>query len=422
MFFLNLHAQSPKVIIIGGGPAGLMAAEIVARAGFRVAVYDAMPSVGRKFLLAGVGGMNITHAEAHEQLLLRYGDAAPWLKSYLDSFSATELRQWIHGLGIDTFVGSSGRVFPTDMKAAPLLRAWLHRLRELGVQFFPRHRWLGWADNGDLLFQASEKSHVVTQQLSAAATLLALGGASWQRLGSDGAWVSLLRHKNIEVLDLLPSNCGFEAEWSSHFQQSCAGQPLPTISVTTKNLLGQSIVVRGEAMITHHGIEGTTIYALSAHLRDSILRDGFAHLEIDLLPDFSFEKIVAQLQRPRGKNSMSNFLRKQLNLPAVKIALLRELTPASVWQNPLDLANAIKSLRLRLDTYRPIDEAISTAGGIDQQELTPSLMLKKMPGIFCAGEMLNWEAPTGGYLLTACFATGRAAGFGMVDYLTQMSS
>lgn len=418
---MNNPSNISPVIIIGGGPAGLMAAEVVARAGFNVAVYDAMPSVGRKFLLAGVGGMNITHAEKHAQLLSRYGQALPWLKPYLDNFSAAELREWIHELGIETFIGSSGRVFPTDMKAAPLLRAWLHRLRELGVQIFPRHRWLGWAENGDLIFQTSENAQPLTKQLSATATLLALGGASWQRLGSDGAWVSLLRDKNIEVVDLLPSNCGFEINWSPHFQDAFAGEPLQTVGLSTFAISGKPIAVRGEAIITKNGIEGTSVYAISAHLRDAIRRDGIAQLQIDLLPDVSLEKITAQLQKPRGKNSMSNFLRKQLHLPPVKLALLRELTPAAVWQDPLQLASAIKSLVLTLNAYRPIDEAISTAGGISQRELSPSLMLKKIPGVFCAGEMLDWEAPTGGYLLTACFATGRAAGFGIVDYLKQTS-
>jgi len=419
---LGLSSIHSPIIIIGGGPAGLMAAEVVARAGFQVAVYDAMPSVGRKFLLAGVGGMNITHAESHEQLVLRYGDAAPWLKTYIDRFSATDLRAWIHGLGIDTFVGSSGRVFPTDMKAAPLLRAWLHRLRELGVHIFPRHRWVGWADNGDLIFQTVENSQVITKPVSAAATLLALGGASWQRLGSDGAWVPLLRNKHIDVADLLPSNCGFETRWSSHVKENFSGEPLQTINVSTTDKSGSRITLRGEAIITQQGIEGTSIYALSAHLRDAILRNGIAHLHIDLLPDVSGEKIIAQLAKPRGKNSMSNFLRKQLHLSPIKLALLRELTSASVWQDVRELACTIKSLVLPLQAYRPINEAISTAGGIRHHELNESFMLHKLSGVFCAGEMLDWEAPTGGYLLTACFATGRAAGFGMVDYLTQLSS
>jgi uncharacterized flavoprotein (TIGR03862 family) len=406
----NLSKPSSKhVVVIGGGPAGLMAAEVIATAGYAVSLYDAMPSVGRKFLLAGVGGMNITHSEPHEKLLTRYTDAAPQLKKYLNDFSAQTLRDWIHGLGIETFVGTSGRVFPSDMKAAPLLRVWLHRLRELGVKFYPRHQWLGWAEDGALMI-AEIKIH-------ADATVLALGGASWQRLGSDGAWVALLREKNISVSELLPSNCGFDVQWSSHLQTQYAGQPLPTVCLSVTTLSNELYSIHSEAVITKTGIEGTGIYALSASLRELIRARGEAQLHIDLLPDFSKEKIIAQLEKPRGKNSMSNFLRKQLNLSPVKMALLRELTPADSWQNTAALAQAIKNITLHLTRCRPIDEAISSAGGVDFPELNSSLMLKKLPGVFCAGEMLNWEAPTGGYLLTACFATGRAAGLGVVEYL-----
>lgn len=405
-----------RVAVLGGGPAGLMAAEIIAIAGYKVALYDAMPSVGRKFLLAGVGGMNITHSEPHEKLIERYSTAA-FLKPCIDNFSSQALCDWIHGLGINTFVGSSGRVFPTDMKAAPLLRAWLHRLRELGVEFYPRHRWLGWTEAGDLRFSEQRDNLAATKIVQVNATVFALGGASWQRLGSDGAWVSLFEQKNIQVNHLLPSNCGFDIHWSEKFQQEFAGAPLQTIRLTTVNLDSHQKSIRGEAAITKTGIEGTSVYALSASLRDSILAKGFAELRVDLLPDVPREKIIAQLNKPRGKNSISNFLRKQLNLPAVKVALLRELTPASIWQDSRQLADALKNLSLHLKAFRPIDEAISTAGGVSGNELTTSLMLKKIPGTFCAGEMLDWEAPTGGYLLTACFATGRTAGLGLVKYL-----
>jgi uncharacterized flavoprotein (TIGR03862 family) len=410
------NIQSPQVAIIGGGPAGLMAAEVIAEAGYSVSLYDAMPSVGRKFLLAGVGGMNITHSELAQKFLTRYGQAAPALKPYLERFSPDQLRSWIHGLGIDTFVGSSGRVFPTDMKAAPLLRAWLHRLRSLGVQIHPRHRWHGWCGENQLLVE-DNKGAISEKFIAPQVTLLALGGASWQRLGSDGAWVDMLREKNIAVANLQPSNCGFDITWSDHLKGEFSGAPLQTICLSVTDLYGQRHFVRGEAMIAGTGIEGTSVYALSSVLRELIAERGSAELVMDLMPDSSLEKLNGLLAKPRGKNSMSNFLRKQLNLPPVKFALLRELTSADVWQDHFLLAQAIKHLPLQLNACRPIDEAISSAGGVLFDELDNHLMLKKFPGVFCAGEMLDWEAPTGGYLLTACFATGRAAGEGVVNYL-----
>ena len=410
----------PQVAVIGGGPAGLMAAEIIAQAGFSAAVYDAMPSPGRKFLLAGVGGMNITHSEAHSTLLTRYAGAQFQLQPHLDNFSASHICEWIHGLGIETFVGSSGRVFPADMKAAPLLRAWLHRLRELGVQIYPRHKWVGWQDD-KLVFQTG--AELADQKIiHADAVVLALGGASWPRLGSDGSWVALLREKNINVNNLVPSNCGFEMGWSEQFKQHFSGTPLQTINLRVIDLQGNEHCLRGEAMIVATGIEGTGVYALSAILRDKLAAEGYAELRVDLLPDKTQAQIVAHLSKPRGKNSYSNFLRKQLHLPPVKLALLRELTSAETWQDPTALAAAIKALPLRLTAHRPIAEAISCAGGIAFDELDKNLMLKKIPGIFCAGEMLDWEAPTGGYLLTACFATGRAAGAGLVNYLKDYAS
>ncbi|MES2824079.1 MAG: TIGR03862 family flavoprotein [Pseudomonadota bacterium] len=426
----NTKPHHKKVVVIGGGPAGLMAAEVIAQAGYDVSIYDAMPSLGRKFLLAGVGGMNITHSELHEKLLGRYAQASSHLKPCLDAFCANKLCEWIHGLGIETFIGSSGRIFPSDMKAAPLLRAWLHRLRELRVKIYPRHRWLGWVDsasaldtaqyaiaNSALRFNGVVDGKEIAINVYANAVVLALGGASWQRLGSDGTWVNLLRNKDIKVADLLPSNCGFEVQWSELLQSQFSGQPLLTVNLSVTTLANELRSIRGEAVITKTGIEGTSIYALSASIRELILARNEANLHIDLLPDTDIDKIIAQLNKPRGKNSMTNFLRKQLNLSPVKLALLRELTPASIWQDTLALAQAIKSLRLTLNGFRPIDEAISTAGGVKFNELSSHLMLNNLPGIFCAGEMLDWEAPTGGYLLTACFATGRAAGLGVVEYL-----
>ena len=393
-----------------------MAAEVIASAGHAVSVYDAMPSVGRKFLLAGVGGMNITHAEPAEDFRARYSASAQFINS-LKQFDADALRQWVHGLGIDTFVGTSGRVFPTDMKAAPLLRAWLHRLRELGVKIYPRHRWLGWSEQGDLNFSAQENGNAITKTINADALVLALGGASWQRLGSNGAWVPLLRERSVQVNELVPSNCGFDVIWSEFLINQHAGAPLQGVGLSCVDAQGMPRQILSEAIISAYGIEGTGIYALSKYLRENLAENGSALLNIDLLPDLSPEKIVQKLNKPREKNSLSNFLRKQFNLSPVKLALLRELTSKQTFENPALLAMAIKKLSVTLTATRPIDEAISSAGGVAAKELDASYMLKKIPGVFCAGEMLDWDAPTGGYLLTGCFASGRAAGNGVVSYL-----
>jgi hypothetical protein len=408
--------RTKSVAIIGGGPAGLMAAEVIASAGHAVAVYDAMPSVGRKFLLAGVGGMNITHAEPAEDFRARYTASAQFINA-LKQFDADALRKWVHGLGIETFVGTSGRVFPADMKAAPLLRAWLHRLRELGVKFYPRHRWLGWNAQGELQFAVQENNALSETSVQADAALLALGGASWQRLGSNGAWVPLLRERGVVVNDLLPSNCGFEVNWSEHIRSQQAGSPLHGVGLSCVDVHGQPRRILSEAIISAYGIEGTGIYALSKYLRDSLTQNGSAILNIDLLPDLSHEKILQKLNKPREKNSLSNFLRKQFNLPPVKVALLRELTSKQTVENTELLALAMKKLSLTLTTTRPIDEAISSAGGVAAKALDSAYMLKQIPGVFCAGEMLDWDAPTGGYLLTGCFASGRAAAYGLLSYL-----
>lgn len=413
-------SPTKTVAIIGGGPAGLMAAEEIASAGHSVSVYDAMPSVGRKFLLAGVGGMNITHAEPAEDFRARYSASSQFINT-LKQFDATALRNWVHGLGIETFIGTSGRVFPADMKAAPLLRAWLHRLRGLGVTFYPRHRWLGFGNNKELIVSTTENGNVITKTIAADAVVLALGGASWQRLGSDGEWVLLLREQNVNVNELVPSNCGFDVGWSEMLLDQYAGAPLHGVGLSCTDLHGMPRSVISEAIISAYGIEGTGIYALSKYLREQLKQNGSALLNIDVLPDLPLEKIVQRLNKPRAKNSLSNFLRKQLNLAPVKLALLRELTTKKTFEDPALLALAIKKLSVTLTATRPIDEAISSAGGVSAKELDAAFMLKKIPGIFCAGEMLDWDAPTGGYLLTGCFASGRVAGLGVVNYLREIN-
>jgi len=401
-----------KVAIIGGGPAGLMAAETLSLAGIHVDLYDAMPTVGRKFLMAGKGGMNITHSEASTPFLSRYGTRQAHIAPLLNVMEPQALRQWIHALGINTFVGSSGRVFPTDMKAAPLLRAWLHRLREAGVNFHMRHRWIGW-DNRKLKFSAPNGE--VTYE--ADAVVFALGGGSWARLGSDGAWVKLFNQHGIAVSALKPANCGFNTNWSEHFTSRYAGSPLKTIAVSTIDEHGQHHRKPGECMVTAHGIEGSLIYALSANIRNTIDNYGEATIYLDLLPDRPLEQVLADVSHPRGSRSLSSHLQSRLGIKGIKAGILRELVSAEDYTNPVKLGNAIKSLPLKLTSARPIDEAISSAGGVDFECLNEQLMIKALPGVFCAGEMLDWEAPTGGYLLTACFASGRSAGLGVIDWL-----
>ncbi|MNZ35352.1 dihydropyrimidine dehydrogenase subunit A [compost metagenome] len=398
--------------IIGGGPAGLMAAEVLARAGVRVDLYDGMPSVGRKFLLAGVGGMNITHSEPRVPFIARYGSRSREIATLLEDFDNQVLCEWIHGLGIETFVGSSGRVFPRDMKAAPLLRAWLKRLRESGVVIHTRHRWLGWNADGDLRIAAPEGELTIR----ADAVVLALGGGSWQRLGSDGAWVPLLEQRGVAVAALQPANCGFEvAGWSEFFRDKFAGAPVKPVAIR----LGDEPERQGEFVITAGGVEGSLVYALSAAIRERINAEGSATVHLDLLPNRNREQIARALAQPRGSKSMANHLRSRLGLDGVRAGLLRELSTADAYNDPSRLADAIKALPLTLLHPRPLDEAISSAGGVTFEALDERLMLKALPGVFCAGEMLDWEAPTGGYLLTACFASGRAAGIGAVDWLAR---
>jgi hypothetical protein len=402
------QAPAHVAAVIGGGPAGLMAAEVLAQAGIRVELYDAMPSAGRKFLMAGKGGMNITHAEPFADFLTRYGAHRSDIAPLLQALPPQALRDWIHGLGIETFVGTSGRVFPKEMKAAPLLRAWLHRLRGQGVQFHMRQRWLGWAESGALRFATEDGERLV----HADATILALGGASWPQLGSDGAWVSLLAQRGIAIAPLRPSNCGFEVQWTTHLRDRFAGEPLKSVAAEFEGVRKQ-----GECLITTHGIEGGLIYAFSAALRDAIARDGAATLHLDLLPDWSPEKVRKEVQHPRGARSLASHLQSRLGLKGVKASLLREVLSAEQMHDPALLAQTIKALPLRLIAPRPLAEAISTAGGVRFEALDEYLMLKQMPGVFCAGEMLDWEAPTGGYLLTACFASGLAAGQGALQHL-----
>jgi uncharacterized flavoprotein (TIGR03862 family) len=411
---IDPHGDAARVAVIGGGPAGLMAAEMLAGAGIKVDLYDAMPSVGRKFLLAGRGGLNLTHAEPSADFRTRFPGRELEVGRWLDAFDAQAVRDWSHGLGVDTFVGSSGRVFPTEMKAAPLLRAWLHRLRAAGVHFHMRHHWLGWDAQGRELQFSTESGQVATR---VDATLLALGGASWKRLGSDGAWQSVLRAAGVDVAPLLPANCGFDAEWSPHFRERHAGQPVKTVigSCTTPD--GSVLQRQGEFVVTESGVEGGLVYALSAALRDAIAVAGVATLYLDLAPGKSMERIQAELACSRGSRSVSSHLQSRAGIAGIKAALLREVLGRDGIGDMARVATAVKSLPVRLVAARPVDEAISSAGGVRFDAMDDDLMLRALPGVFCAGEMLDWEAPTGGYLLTACMASGRQAAQGVLEWL-----
>ena len=409
----------PGAIVVGGGPAGLMAAEMLAAQGVPVDVYDAMPSVGRKFLMAGKGGMNITHSEGAEAFLGRYGTRADRIGPLLDTFDADRLRAWVHALGIDTFVGSSGRVFPADMKAAPLLRAWLHRLREAGMRLHVRHRWIGFGETVDgwhVLRFASRQGEI---QVAARAVVLALGGGSWARLGSDGAWMPMLAQRGVDVAPLRPANCGFDVAWSQVFRSQHAGEPVKAVAIDVTTADGTALHRQGEFVISESGIEGSLVYALSAPIRDLIDAQGFATITLDLAPGRTAEAVAAEVGRPRGSRSVSSHLQSRLGITGVKARLLREALSKEAMHDPVALAAAIKALPLRLERARPIDEVISSAGGVRFEAMDASLMLAAMPGVFCAGEMLDWEAPTGGYLLTACFASGRVAGAGAAAYLAR---
>ena len=448
--------QPRRVAIIGGGPAGLMAAEVLAGAGaaLLVQIYDAMPSVGRKFLLAGKGGLNLTHSEGSEAFMSRYGERSAQLQPLIAEFGPNEIRAWARALGVETFVGSSGRVFPKDMKAAPLLRAWLHRLRGAGVQLFMRYHWLGWDDDGALKFSTPGGQ----VQVAVDAVVLALGGGSWARLGSDGAWVPLLAGRGVAVAPLQPSNCGFdvaarpdshaqvaaaiadpgetrreflreligkspvpEAGWTEHFSSRFAGQPFKSVAIRFTDSQGRTFSRKGEFVATATGVEGSLIYAVSPLLRDEIAAHGSATFLLDLLPDKSPEQVLVDVRHPRGSRSLSSHLKSRLSLDGIKAAILHELLGKQAINDPVQLARAIKALPVRLLAARPIDEAISSAGGVMFDAMDAQLQLKTLTGagqpVFCAGEMLDWEAPTGGYLLTASLASGRAAGHGVLRHL-----
>jgi uncharacterized flavoprotein (TIGR03862 family) len=403
----------PRLAIIGGGPAGLMAAEAACATGMAVDLYDAKGSVGRKFLLAGKGGLNLTHGEPRARFVERYGARRDAVDRWLDVFDADALRSWARGLGVETFAGSSGRIFPTDLKAAPLLRGWLRRLRESGVTFHMHHRWLGWQAHGALHFATPQGEQVIR----ADAAILALGGASWPQLGSDGAWVMPLQQAGVGIAPLQPANCGFEIAWSEHLSSRFAGAPLKPVVAHWVDRHGIAHSRQGEFVLSEYGIEGSLIYAIGAELREQIAERGEATLMLDLVPGYAQAVLAERLAAPRGKHSIGDWLRRRAGLDAAKCALVFERTDKPTLADPLALAAQLKALPLHLRAPRPVAEAISTAGGVRLEALDENLMLRARPGVFCAGEMLDWEAPTGGYLLTACFASGLLAGRGAAHWL-----
>jgi hypothetical protein len=406
-------AAESGAVVIGGGPAGLMAAEVLQAGGALVDLYEAKPSVGRKFLVAGKGGLNLTNVEPFEDFLTRYGARRTQLEPILKDFGPAQLRAWLHELGFESFVGSSGRVFPHVMKAGPILHAWVTRLRAAGVRIHNRHTWRGWDESGNLRFATPEGE----KRIAANALILALGGASWPQLGSTGAWVTWLTERGVPVIPFRPANCGFDVSWSEHFREHYAGQPIKTVILACADSLGKQFRQRGELVATADGVEGSLVYAAAALLRDEIERAGRAVITLDLAPDWSLARLSERLAQPRGARSLASHWRKAVGMSGVKAALLREFTPAADWGDPARLAEAIKSLAIPLNAARPLAEAISSAGGIPFEALDPHGMIRHLPGVFCAGEMLDWEAPTGGYLLTACFATGRHAALEALAWL-----
>jgi uncharacterized flavoprotein (TIGR03862 family) len=434
-----MNSLEASAVVIGGGPAGLMAAEVLAEGGAAVHLFDAMPSVGRKFLLAGKGGLNLTHSEGLPAFTRRYGARAAQAGAWLDVFSPSAMREWAVALGVQTFVGSSGRVFPSDLKAAPLLRAWLHRLRTRGVVFHMRHRWTGWTEDGALRFAAAATTTTTTATTTTATTptttkmtphgeaavpaqvtvhpqttVLALGGASWPQLGSDGAWLPWLQAAGAEVAPLAPANCGFEVSpaWSAHLRERFGGAPIKPVVLRFCGFEQQ-----GEFVLSEYGVEGGLVYAASAPIRDAITAQGRATIHLDLLPDHDAARVAREVAHPRGSRSSSSHLKSRLGLAGVKVALLHELLPREAMADAARLAAAIKALPVTLCAPRPVAEAISTAGGVKLEALDGHGMLRARPGVFCAGEMLDWEAPTGGYLLQASMASGRVAGQGALRWL-----
>lgn len=421
-----MKAEAPTVAVIGGGPAGLMAAEVLSAAGARVTVYERMPSVGRKLLIAGRGGLNLTHSEGFEDFVARYGKAAARLRPMIEAFAPNDLVAWAEGLGQPTFVGSSGRVFPKAMKASPLLRAWLARLSAQSVTIRPRTEWIGWGDGGALRFRAADGAE---EMVSPDATVLALGGASWPKLGSNGAWVPWLKRRGVEVEALAPANMGINVDWSAAFRERFAGEPLKDVQfifdlrtrVPGAIKQWKSRSGRAEGVVTSYGLEGGAVYSIASLLRRELARNMLVTLFLDLRPDVDFDVLAERIASSRQEQSTANILRKAVKLSPLAINLMREGFGKDLPREPAALARAIKAVPLTVTGVQGLERAISSAGGVRLDQVDGGLMLKAVPGVFVAGEMLDWEAPTGGYLLQTCLATGVAAAKGVLGWLGRAS-